>query len=380
MICPRCGAEMDSKQRYCMKCGALNYDHPDNQKMKTYITPEEFDKANQDYNDPKKHEVDTVEFAGRTYETKTKNKKGFIDTKSAILLLLLFTIILGGLAYFWLNYSLSFLFVVCIIYFIVTFFIIVNSAIYMKGGYSGFTPLIPFYSQYAYFDIAVGNGWKFLFLLIPIFGEIYALYANYRLGRVFGKSGWLTLFFPFVMLPIIAIDDRAVYEGNGEKYPQFVTSGKRRNAQIPAFVYSILFFLVFLGFAFTPTAYICREIFYVLDVSSFVNTINTDVVDGIYNCDGNMITEKDGEYYIPFSNASDLTMYSFLPIRSSMNGGKLKGYIRVVKKKNNYQYFVTLTDGEYGFDNVDSKLLHMSEIEKMDSVQMPEDVNTCKKD
>lgn len=380
MICPRCGAEMDSKQRYCMKCGALNYDHPDNQKMKTYITPEEFDKANQDYNDPKKHEVDTVEFAGRTYETKTKNKKGFIDTKSAILLLLLFTIILGGLAYFWLNYSLSFLFVVCIIYFIVTFFIIVNSAIYMKGGYSGFTPLIPFYSQYAYFDIAVGNGWKFLFLLIPIFGEIYALYANYRLGRVFGKSGWLTLFFPFVMLPIIAIDDRAVYEGNGEKYPQFVTSGKRRNAQIPAFVYSILFFLVFLGFAFTPTAYICREIFYVLDVSSFVNTVNTDVVDGIYNCDGNMITEKDGEYYIPFSNASDLTMYSFLPIRSSMNGGKLKGYIRVVKKKNNYQYFVTLTDGEYGFDNVDSKLLHMSEIEKMDSVQMPEDVNTCKKD
>lgn len=380
MICPRCGAEMDSKQRYCMKCGALNYDHPDNQKMKTYITPEEFDKANQDYNDPKKHEVDTVEFAGRTYETKTKNKKGFIDTKSAILLLLLFTIILGGLAYFWLNYSLSFLFVVCIIYFIVTFFIIVNSAIYMKGGYSGFTPLIPLYSQYAYFDIAVGNGWKFLFLLIPIFGEIYALYANYRLGRVFGKSGWLTLFFPFVMLPIIAIDDRAVYEGNGEKYPQFVTSGKRRNAQIPAFVYSILFFLVFLGFAFTPTAYICREIFYVLDVSSFVNTVNTDVVDGIYNCDGNMITEKDGEYYIPFSNASDLTMYSFLPIRSSMNGGKLKGYIRVVKKKNNYQYFVTLTDGEYGFDNVDSKLLHMSEIEKMDSVQMPEDVNTCKKD
>lgn len=380
MICPRCGAEMDSKQRYCMKCGALNYDHPDNQKMKTYITPEEFDKANQDYNDPKKHEVDTVEFAGRTYETKTKNKKGFIDTKSAILLLLLFTIILGGLAYFWLNYSLSFLFVVCIIYFIVTFFIIVNSAIYMKGGYSGFTPLIPFYSQYAYFDIAVGNGWKFLFLLIPIFGEIYALYANYRLGRVFGKSGWLTLFFPFVMLPIIAIDDRAVYEGNGEKYPQFVTSGKRRNAQIPAFVYSILFFLVFLGFAFTPTAYICREIFYVLDVSSFVDTVNTDVVDGIYNCDGNMITEKDGEYYIPFSNASDLTMYSFLPIRSSMNGGKLKGYIRVVKKKNNYQYFVTLTDGEYGFDNVDSKLLHMSEIEKMDSVQMPEDVNTCKKD
>lgn len=380
MICPRCGAEMTPKQRYCMKCGALNYDHPDNQKMKTYITPEEFDKANQDYNDPTKHEVDTVEFAGRTYETKTKNKKGFIDTKSAVLLLLLMTIILGGLAYFWLNYSLSFIIVVCLIYFIMTFYVIVNAAIYMKGGYSGFTPLIPFYSQYAYFDIAVGNGWNFLLVPIPIFGPFYALYANYRLGRVFGKSGWLTLFFPFIMLPIIALNDRTVYEGNGEKYPQFVTSGKRRNAQIPAFVYSLCFFLAFLSFAFTPSSDLCRELFYVNDVNSLVNTVNTDVVDGIYNCDGNMITEKDGEYYIPFSNASDLTMYSFIPIRSSMNGGSLEGYIRVVKTKKNYQYYVTLTDGEYGFDNVNSRLLSPESIEKMDSVEVPENVTTCKKD
>ena len=44
MFCPRCGAQIDPKQRYCMKCGALNYDHPDNQKMKQYITEEEFNK------------------------------------------------------------------------------------------------------------------------------------------------------------------------------------------------------------------------------------------------------------------------------------------------------------------------------------------------
>ena len=31
MVCPRCGAELNPKQRYCMKCGALNYEHPDNQ-------------------------------------------------------------------------------------------------------------------------------------------------------------------------------------------------------------------------------------------------------------------------------------------------------------------------------------------------------------
>ena len=49
MVCPRCGAELNSKQRYCMKCGALNYEHPDNQKLKQYITEKELEDANQEY-------------------------------------------------------------------------------------------------------------------------------------------------------------------------------------------------------------------------------------------------------------------------------------------------------------------------------------------
>ena len=30
IYCSRCGAEMKSTSRYCMKCGNLNYDHEDN--------------------------------------------------------------------------------------------------------------------------------------------------------------------------------------------------------------------------------------------------------------------------------------------------------------------------------------------------------------
>ena len=37
MICSRCGAEMKSNSRYCMKCGNLNYDHEANQGMKDYM-------------------------------------------------------------------------------------------------------------------------------------------------------------------------------------------------------------------------------------------------------------------------------------------------------------------------------------------------------
>ena len=37
IYCPRCGAEMNSNSRYCMKCGNLNSDHEANQSMKPYI-------------------------------------------------------------------------------------------------------------------------------------------------------------------------------------------------------------------------------------------------------------------------------------------------------------------------------------------------------
>ena len=37
ILCPRCGEEMKRNSRYCMKCGYLNYDHPENAAMKSYM-------------------------------------------------------------------------------------------------------------------------------------------------------------------------------------------------------------------------------------------------------------------------------------------------------------------------------------------------------
>ena len=36
IYCSRCGAEMSSNSRYCMKCGNLNYDHEANKNMRRY--------------------------------------------------------------------------------------------------------------------------------------------------------------------------------------------------------------------------------------------------------------------------------------------------------------------------------------------------------
>ena len=36
-FCSRCGSEINSNARYCMKCGNLNPNHPDNQGMTKFI-------------------------------------------------------------------------------------------------------------------------------------------------------------------------------------------------------------------------------------------------------------------------------------------------------------------------------------------------------
>ena len=46
IYCSRCGAEMKSSSRYCMKCGNLNYDHEANKSIR-YLQPKEEQKAYQ---------------------------------------------------------------------------------------------------------------------------------------------------------------------------------------------------------------------------------------------------------------------------------------------------------------------------------------------
>ena len=84
-------------------------------------------------------------------------------------------------------------------------------AMYIKAGEPWWGYYVPLYNNYIMFKIAMGNGWIFLTSLIPIVGFIIALIALYNLGKKFYKSGWLTLFFPFIMIPIIGLGKNSEY-------------------------------------------------------------------------------------------------------------------------------------------------------------------------
>lgn len=375
MVCSRCGAPLEDNQRYCMKCGALNYNHPDNQKMKNYITDKEIEKSNIEYQERSyEDQTETIEFAGRKYTRNINNKKSYVDSKAAFGLLLLITIGFGLLLYFKFYYSLLMLGILCLIYFIISFYVIVNSCVYMKGGYSGFTPIIPFYNQYAYFDMAVGHGWHFIFLIIPIFGQIYFLYATYKLGKKFGRSGWLTLLFPFIVFPIIAFSELTIYQGDGVKYEKFSKTGKRRNTKIPTFCYCFLILILFLGFVYKDFDNDYVNKLYLYEVEKLVKSVEKHVLDGRYICDQGNVATKDGVYYIPFDSASELFEYP-IPTQSPFNGKKLHGYVKVVNNDRNYTYSLTMTDGKQGFIDASKKFI----LTDVDEVLLPADANICEK-
>ena len=94
-------------------------------------------------------------------------------------------------------------------------YIVANFKIYSKAGEAGWKCIIPIYSTYILFKIIYGNGWKFLFLLIPIFGEIVAIVSLFRLAKVFGKGvGFgLGLWFLSPIFILILAFGSAQYEG-----------------------------------------------------------------------------------------------------------------------------------------------------------------------
>ena len=95
------------------------------------------------------------------------------------------------------------------------FLLVCEWKLFKKAGKPGWAAIIPFYNLYVLFDIIYGKGIKFLLLLVPILNVIISVAVSIRTAQVYGKGtglGVLNLFFPFIVLPILAFGD-AQYKG-----------------------------------------------------------------------------------------------------------------------------------------------------------------------
>ena len=91
--------------------------------------------------------------------------------------------------------------------------------IFVKAGEPGWAAIIPFYNLYVLFKITWGNGWKFLFLLIPIANFVFLIITMVKLAKAFGKSGGFAvglIFLSVIFYCILAFGD-AQYIGVPEQ-------------------------------------------------------------------------------------------------------------------------------------------------------------------
>lgn len=360
ITCDRCGAVYKKSMRYCMKCGRLNYSHPDNASMLKY-EPKNGEDIKR-FNDDKD---ETLSFES-PFKYSLALKAG--RKTSCIIFNILFLIVLfiGVFLFFYNRYgdltatisSNQFYVVIAALIFFQLESIAVQF-MYMKANKPWWSFFVPFYNLYVYFDIVMKKKLYFLFLFIPVYG-IYVLFKSlYDLGKSFGYSGWLVVFLPFVMIPIIAFNTAASY--NGIYYVEerrrmgenVLAEDHMKNKTILVVMLTLIFAsfgaLVFFNFKFLSILYEKQKM--ILVAPKIIRFVEDDMQRTGYVCSNNFnIYTDDGAYYIPFG----IVGYDF---GSEFNNSyeEYKGYVKVMKSLGKEVYSISLYNDKVGMKEASLK-------------------------
>lgn len=82
--------------------------------------------------------------------------------------------------------------------------------IFVKAGKPGWGAIVPFYNYYCLFDMAFGNGWLFLLMLVPCVNFVMMIIMYVKLAKAFGQSTGFAIgliFLSVIFLPILAFGD-----------------------------------------------------------------------------------------------------------------------------------------------------------------------------
>ena len=198
IVCDKCGTTYSSSQRYCMKCGNLNYSHPSNQSMKQYLN---YDVVNQSYVNN-----GNAKLSHTSVDPYAKEKKSCIIWNAVLHIIaaalpctLLFMI------------SSKAIFAILVILFSAGLSFLLATGfclIFVKAREPWWFYYIPFLNFVTIARIAFGSGWYSLLYFVPIVNFIVIFITFYKIGKRFGYNGWLTMLFAGIMIPIIGFGNR----------------------------------------------------------------------------------------------------------------------------------------------------------------------------
>lgn len=379
-FCSRCGSEIKSSDRYCMKCGNLNASHPSNQKYSKILN--KINNSNYQIGSGKRL-IDNDQSV--SFVSKHNNNRLIFVIFNVVMLLIMCLIAL--LPLFSLDsYSIESILesgalVNLLIVGIFALGAISIEILFIKLDIPWWASFIPFYNYYLMSSVLLNNGWLFLLMLVPGVNVGFLLVLFYKLGEAFGKNGVLTAIFPFLMLPVIA------YGVSSFDGIYFVTSNgddalEKSYGTYNHFATFTIFLIVvgLAGFIFSGDnlnlltknrgkvgAYSTSKI----AINKVKRAIEKDKIycEDIY---GDMVDIKqDGNYYF---YSSDFT-YDY-GVRSNLID-PTSGYVKVVVDGGKYSYYVSYSDGKYGFNELSEEDLDVDNVEKKEIVIAEPKGNSC---
>ena len=356
--CPRCGNDMHSTSRYCMKCGYLNPSHPDNQQYSKLINKngmEGYSVSGGASNASIK--VNMNEVRGGAVDTMFGEHTGSFTLCFVLNFLFFLFLIVGSFVGFYIMYSgnIALIFaseLSCVWLGISIFGILWYSIqlVYMKMNKRWWTSLIPLVNMYMLSDAINGNKLLNLLVFVPVVGEIYYLILLYKMGKAFKVNGFLTMLFPFIMFPVIGFGSNAF---NGVCYVSGRDSleqeyGKKKSFLVVGIIAIVLSIVMFI---YANTVSINKGIdrfssYYLYFASQrVIRRTKLKVENNVYECD----TYGDTIYFY-YQDLEDYFSIPFYVYRDP-----IEAYVKVVITEegdgilDKYDYYISMTDKRYGF-------------------------------
>ncbi len=360
IICSRCGSEMKKSQRCCMKCGNINYNHPENASMlkfadngvtNSYVVGN----GNLANSTPYVNQSINSRF-NCAISSKAGNKVTCVIFNVFIYILLIFAVFLKfyniGDSIADVVLSLNFACYLLVVTFVSFSFLSMNF-LYMKANKPWWSFYVPLYGLYIYYDITLHNGWLFLLSLIPspflfiITGRIIpsplvliiiSMLRRYNLGKRFGYSGLLTLFFTLIMIMVIGFNSASCYDGiyyvsdDNSSHGKLTSDYKINKIVFTFFGTFFLIGLAILAFGYYKLYTKEQENEALSKVAlEVVNEVKNDILAYKYVCDTEGNTNRVSSFYILVSKDN-------VTVLQSEKYKNYKGYIKI----NSDNFYITL--------------------------------------
>ena len=314
IFCSRCGAEMKSSARYCMKCGNLNPDHPENKSMEKFMP-----KSQGYFVGSGKSIVGTLDPNSGLILSVANNtgssKMCFLLT-FGIYFIIVFLIGLStvlGLSnihdIIYTNLAVTFLIISLIFIFIYS-----SERMYMKMNKPWWAALVPFYNYFVLSDIIFNNMFLGFLIFVPMVGNIYMLILYYKLGKAFNKNGFLTALFPLIMIPIIGFGD-SLY--NNRSYVKNDSKNSlEKDYKFKKISFSFAIFLIIISMiniCYVNLDYLIKissssgDWYYYYAGNKMYKEVKKQMDDGTYEitCDDDVYKREDGTIYFYYSDVGD---------------------------------------------------------------------------